>query len=326
VLKVGVAENEDPGSVLNLNAELREINNDIHFAQVSQFRIYSQEYLTDGHDNDSNDGADEPDEAVKLQQLVPANGPLPFAIQTDDRKWLDQGPEGLKPPASPIVIAELNLKYKLLYTLFREIPVGGEDGRNKHPVTPTFIRNTSVHQGILDVPGDPQFWTACVTWAYEDGDVKSEAGLPKCSKSVLFGDNDPDNEGLEPGFSAVREGHAARSGDAPKRYGDRLMIWCEAIRERAPNDYEGRVLFTVTHELAHLFGAEHAICEEPWSSGVLLQQQECYDPDFDGLMLWQPPNGFNKCILDWIAVYKGHPKSTQFSFENIKMYRSWATD
>jgi hypothetical protein len=307
VLKLGT--NNDPGEVLNLNGGEREVNNDNHAAQSSHFETLSLVYVTDGHDNDLDMVVDEADEEVFLQTLLPANGPLPFAIQTDDPKWLDPGPGGLQPPDSAYVINHFNNTYNPAYIWCEEIPAE----LNTHKA-PDFVRNTDQQLGQVDVPGDEQYWTACITWGYEHLLTKYPI-LPQqgCEQKVLYqGDDDPEMEGLPLSAERIH----GQDGETPID-GDRSMVWCETGRDgedlnvAAVSFYLAHV---AAHEMGHIFGlidnvivvaGEGSMSEEEYLA--LDEETSIYDlpiyrPDDDGLMAYkyaQVPWGWSLCPERW---------------------------
>jgi len=119
-----------------------------------------------------------------------------------------------------------------------------------------------------------------------------------------LGDDDPENEGVEPGYISSVLGIATLGGES-------CMIFLEIHRDRDYGD-SGTIAETVAHEVGHCLGLEHASYEGE------------FEENKDGIMGWDHPN--ITCYHEWRDIIINHTSPNRFSYQDMANLRSDTTD
>jgi hypothetical protein len=256
------------------------------------------DYTGDLFDNDEQNGADDAGEDFDMSAFAADPSNTPFAVNTDDPKWLTD----LEPPGEGPVIAGMNGYFNDAYIQVVALTEG-----NDHP-TCGFVRRTNLQQAHVDVPGDSMFWCVCVTWAYETAYGKQK----KCQHNghtFYWGDDDPEDEGVPSGYSRTIYGIAETIP------GEACMIYCESVRD---GGFPYTTACLVSHEVGHLLGLNHALYSD--ATG--------FQPDWDGIMGWThlDEDSDDFCYKTWMDTVWAHQMPDRFSWGHIAYMRTIATD
>lgn len=342
---VNTVGNIDPGNILDLtgaNPSTREVfgfNN----ASRSLFLYGENEYRTDGYNQNGNvDANNMPivDEQAESMPLVDAGPGLNrnIAIQTDDPQWRGVGANALNPPDDNALIPGLNIYYLPAFIRFVKIVDGANPGQNTNASVTPFQRNSQGMIGSVDVPGDPMYITAMVSWAYEHAFLKFQRvalGQLNCQAAMYDGDLDPENEGVAAenagggtrGVTDVFPEVIAGGNNQVVRYGDQSVIYCEIIRDQHPDAAVPSIVRVVAHEIAHQLGVEHRNWAGVLNPEQTLEQQQWFVRDEDGIMGWErldPPN--NQCPNVWTRIRDAHAMPDAFSLRDVLWLRQFGND
>lgn len=215
----------------------------------------------------------------------------------DDPLWRTD----LNPPSISTILSGMNGYYNDAYIKVQEQTTG-----NAHPSF-GFIRMTNAQQATVDVPGDSLYWTVCVGWAYEHSYVKKNMCPEGCNDhQFYYGDDDPEDEGVPPGYMVSVVGKAA---SIP---GERCMIYLENLRDRGATN----IPKTVSHEVGHCLDLRHSAYDP--ATG--------FEAVMDGIMGWQDVHGYIPCKKEWIDLVRAHTSPDRFSDYHIDKIRSSAID
>ena len=301
------------GRDANGNLEQWEVRSAATYGQIGWVQV-TTDYRTDKIDNDGDGTIDEADEQWTMAGYEAGE---PFAVNTDDAEWLVE----LEPPTAAAIVASMCAYFEPAY-----IDVQEESEHNEHDTVQVFMRNLNNAYGntaCLDIPGGPEFWCVRVLWAYACRKDSQDGNPPGAEVGSYCGAWDRDRAGVP--SSAPPGTVGSVSGQVTAIGGESCDIYLEIAREWQDDVAEiGR---TVTHEVGHLLGLEHADPHYDEESDDISP-----NPNHKGLMGFSWPWEDGVSTQRWYQlkeqhqILSGDAGMDQFSQKNVAQLRKDATD
>ena len=245
-------------------------------------------YREDRFDNDNDSEVDEADETYNMDSYSSGND---FAVNTDDEDWdtllndLDENE----------LIQGIGAYYSDAYINCVKLTSGNTNDEWG------FARNSDSFSTV-DVEGSSDFLTVTLGLAYEYKLTKEPfEPNPSCGPQFYGGDDDPEDEGVAPGYMACVY------GVVPSIPEDKCLVFIETYRDRPLG---GGIARTAAHEIGHDFGLQHSDYEAAGS----------FEATQDGIMGWTKPP--TQCMKTWMDLIWAHNSPNRFSDTNIDQLRS----